>query len=204
MRVARAFTLIEVAVVLAILGLAATLAVPVFRDFAAHYRAAEAFRSAWRAVGNGRALAQRENIPVRVSFLPSSIVIEKANCARPDNGQADPECDDPVTVESIRRPVTGFGSARTTPLVGVKVTSVQTLDAAGAVTATSGPGTSGAAVVFCPSSDNYFRDSTTSVPLCGSQALSSKELKVILQASGETQHVRVRSALGAVDLVAGG
>ena len=73
------------------------------------------------------------------------------------------------------------------------------------MTSTVRGGEVGAFLIFCASSESYYREDTpAALPVCGTGNLVSAEAKIILKAQGETQHVRVRRALGAIDLKAGG
>lgn len=194
MRLLRAFSLIEAMVVVGIVGIGASMAMPAFNSFVAHARAQETFRSALKAVADGRALAQRTNGPVRVTILAKSIVIEQPIMKNNDT-------------TSVRRSVMGYdnASARTIPIDGGTFESIQFLDAVGAVTSTVRGGEVGAFLIFCASSESYYREDTpAALPVCGTGNLASAEAKIILKAQGETQHVRVRRALGAIDLKAGG
>ncbi len=178
--------------VVAIVGLLAGLAVPNLQGMVDHFRAAESFRQALAAVTAARSLAQRTNAPVRLRVNPDSIAIETATVSG--------------TAESVRRTVTGFTTVRSVPLTGGTFTQMQRLGADGLPTgAAVVAGNAAATVTFCPSSDAYFRNNDAdATPVCGLGNLASTSAKIVIVARGETQHVRVRRALGSVDLRSGG
>jgi prepilin-type N-terminal cleavage/methylation domain-containing protein len=188
----RGFSLIEAMVVVSILGIGASLAVPAFRDMAAHYRAAETFRQSLSAVTAARSLAQRTNAPVRLRVDPAGIAIETAVVAG--------------TAESVRRTVTGYTPVRTIGIQGGRFTALQAVTSAGvAIGSPVVAGNAGATLIFCPSSDAYFRNNDAeATPVCGLGNLASGDAKIIVTSNAETQHVRIRRALGAVDLRSGG
>jgi type IV fimbrial biogenesis protein FimT len=186
----RAFTLIEVMVVVAIAGILAILAVPSFQEMAVHYRAQEDARAVLMAMTRARALAQRENMPVRLVVQPDTAVYQTARFAG-----LTPE----AVAASVRRNVTSFEDHSDTKLPAtVKMTRIQYI-VNGAVTSTvdAGPG---AVLIFCSSSDSYFRDATTKEPVCRIGDLTSDSARIQFEVLGKQFHIRVNGALGSVDL----
>jgi prepilin-type N-terminal cleavage/methylation domain-containing protein len=189
---ARGFSLIEVTIVVVILGIGASLAIPGFRSLITHYRAAESFRQALAAVTAARSLSQRSNAPVRLRVQPNGIEVQTATISG--------------APESVRRTVTGYTTTRTVPITDATFTVLQPLTSAGLASgAALSAGSATATLTFCPSSDAYYRNNDAdATPVCGLGNLASSEAKIVVTAQGETQHVRVRRALGAVDLRSGG
>lgn len=186
----RAFTLIEVMVVVAIAGLLVTLAVPSFQDLAAHYRSQEDARAVLNAVTRARALAQRENVPVRLVLQPDAAVYEVADFGG-------------LTVEqvaaSVRRRVTGFKVRDQTPFPStVRATRLDTI-VNSAVTGGADAGAD-ATLIFCASSDTYFRHAADGQPVCGVGDLTSASARLQFEVLGKSFHIAINSALGSVNL----
>jgi prepilin-type N-terminal cleavage/methylation domain-containing protein len=186
----RAFTLIEVMVVVAIAGLLAFLAVPSFQEMAVHYRSQEDARAVLMAMTKARALAQRENVPVRLVTTANTAIFQIAQF-----GALTPE----QIAASVRRNVTGWTNRDQSALPKTAtVTSLEYIEN-GAVTSTQAPGAN-ATLVFCPSSDSYFRDATTGNSVCRVGDLTSDSARIQFQVLGKAFHIRVNGALGTVDL----
>jgi type II secretory pathway pseudopilin PulG len=177
-------------VVVAIAGLLAVLAVPSFQDMAVHYRSQEDARAVLNAITRARALAQRENVPVRLVFQPDAAVFEVA-----DFGGLTPE----QVAASVRRRVTGYTIRdRTAFPATARGTVLQTVEN-GAVTGQTAAGPS-ATLIFCSSSDTYFRDATTGRSVCREGDLTSDSARLQFEVLGRRFHVAVNGALGAVNL----
>lgn len=190
----RAVTLIEVMVVVAIAGLLAFMAAPSFQDMAVSYRAQEDARGVLMAMTRARALAQRENVPVRLTVTTTAAVYEIAQF-----GALTPE----QVASSVRRGVTAFTEhSRTALPKSATMTSVQVVTN-GTVTSTANVGSSGSAITFCPSSDSYFRHDATGVPVCTVGDLTSASGRIQFTVLGKPFHIRVNGALGSVDLKRG-
>jgi type IV fimbrial biogenesis protein FimT len=187
---ARAFTLIEAMVVVAIAGILAILAVPSFQEMAVHYRAQEDARAVLMAMTRARALAQRENSPVRLVLQPDTAMYQTARF-----GGLTPE----EVAASVRRSVTSFEDHSKTALPATaRVTRIEYVEN-GAVTSTV-PAGPNAVLTFCSSSDSYFRDATTNDPVCRIGDLTSASARIQFEVLGQQFHVRVNGALGSVDL----
>ena len=185
----RAFTLIEVMIVVAIAGILATLAVPSFQSMAEHYRSAEGSRAALAAVTAARALAQRRNTPVQLTVLADKVILSVPVFAEPP--------------ESIRKNVTGFTAERTINLPkDVLIQRLELLDGSNAVTATKTPGAA-ATLIFCATSDSYYRNSTDLKPLCGAGNMTSSQARVVLKGLDHAYRIEVSAPLGTVDLKGG-
>jgi prepilin-type N-terminal cleavage/methylation domain-containing protein len=186
----RAFTLIEVMVVVAIAGILAILAVPSFQEMAVHYRAQEDARAVLMAMTKARGLAQRENVPARLVITEDTATIQIARF-----GTLTPE----QVAASVRRNVTDWEDRDQSALPStVKVTKIQYVENGG-VTSAVAPGDT-ATLVFCPSSDTYFRDARTKAPVCGIGDLASSSARIQFEVLGEQHHIAVNSALGSVNL----
>lgn len=172
--------------VVAILGLLAALAVPNLTDMARHYRGVEASRVALAAFSQGRALSQRENLPVELAILSNSVETRIGVPSATFNP------------ESARRSLDSFALERAVAMPGVKVLRVETLVGA-VVTATEAPGAT-TVVRFCPGSDGYFRIGATEAPVCTTGDLASRSVRVVFEANGETFNIRLRAPLAAIDL----
>jgi len=176
--------------VVGILGIGAAIAVPSFQSLSLHYRASESFRNALMVVNQGRALSQRKNLPVRVDFAAASAQISVAEVTG--------------TAESVRKTVNSYGALeanrRTLSLGGAKVEKVTFLNGDGSDGTSVNPGAESAFVVFCPSSDNYYRNASDQQPACGIGNLVSASVRIDLAVGTEKSSVIVNRALGAVDL----
>ena len=186
----RAFSLLELMVVVAILGVIASLAVPNIQKSVGHYRAVGNAREVLAAVTAARGLAQRDNAPVELSLAPTIVNISRADFTG--------------TAAEVRKTVTGFSRTRPITLPGdSKILRLENLGPTGAVASTvTLPAT--ATVRFCSTSDTYFRDSTAAAnPICGSGNLTSGTVRIVFTSQGETWNVKVNAALGNVELKAG-
>lgn len=186
----RAFSMLELMVVVAILGVVASMAVPNIQKSVGHYRAVGNAREVLAAVTSARGLAQRDNAPVQVSFAPKTVTIARADFS---GGAAE-----------VRKTVTGFSHDRVVNLPGdTKIVRLENLTTAGGVTSTvTLPGA--ASLRFCSTSDNYYRDNTPAAnPLCGAGNLTSGNVRVVFTSEGETWNVRINAALGNIELKAG-
>lgn len=186
----RAFSMLELMVVVAILGVIASLAVPNIQKSIGHYRAVGNAREVLASVTAGRGLAQRDNAPVQVAFAAKTITIQRADVTG--------------TAAEVRKTVTGFSRNRVINLPGdTKLLRMENLNTSGAVTSTvTMPAT--ATVRFCSSSDTYFRDNTAGAnPICGAGNITSGTVRVVFTSEGETWNVKVNAALGNVELKAG-
>jgi prepilin-type N-terminal cleavage/methylation domain-containing protein len=190
----RAVTLIEVMVVVAIAGILAFLAVPSFQDMAVTYRSQEDARAVLMHMTRARALAQRENIPVKLVIGPTSVSYQTARF-----GNLTPE----QLASSVRRDVTGFAEIENKVMPkAATVTAVQFITN-GAVTSTATPGQAGAEIIFCASSDTYFRHAVGGAPVCNIGDLTSASARIQFSVLNKPFHVRVNSALGSVNLKRG-
>lgn len=184
---ARAFSLIEAMVVVAIIGLLAALAVPNLTPLATHYRALEGARSVLAAVNQGRGLAQRHNAPVEVFIEADRLTLRNAVLADDQNPDA------------IRKIVTSWADDRVihfgddATVTGLELT-------ANGVTTTPRPGQANATFRFCPSSDTYFRVGAAQTPVCGVGNVTSHAVRLTTALHGQRFVVEVRAALGAIDL----
>jgi len=186
----RAFTLIEVMVVVAIAGTLAVLAVPSFQEMALHYRAQEDARAVLMAMTRARALAHRENSPVRLVVKSDAAVYQTARF-----GGLTPE----QVAASVRRSVTSFEDHSSTALPAtVRMTKIEYVEN-GAVTSAAEAGPD-AMLTFCSSSDSYFRDAKTTDPVCRIGDLTSASARIQFEVLGQQFHIRVNGALGSVDL----
>lgn len=185
----RAFTLLELMVVIAIAGIIATLAVPSFQSMAQHYRGLEASRAALAAVSEGRALAQRSNEPVQVRLEAKRVVLSKAIYAE--------------SADVVRKNVTSFEEVRVVALPSdVKVTKLEYLTGTGAVGSSVLAGAD-ATFIFCASSDSYFRFKTSGAPVCGIGNLASSMARIVLKGVDGDHNIRVNAALGSLDIKSG-
>ena len=189
-RRSKAFTLLEVMIVVAIAGLLAVLAVPSFQEMAVHYRAQEDARAVLMAMTKARGLAQRENVPVRLVFEPDAAVLEVADFGGLTTEQV---------AASVRRRVTGYTVRdRTAFPATARGTVLQTVEN-GAVTDETAAGPS-ATLIFCSSSDAYFRDATTGRSVCREGDLTSDSARLQFEVLGQRFHIAVNGALGGVNL----
>jgi prepilin-type N-terminal cleavage/methylation domain-containing protein len=185
----RAFSLIEVMIVVAIAGILASVAVPSFRSMAEHYRSAEASRAALAAVTAARALAQRRNTPVELTVFSDKVVLSVPVFAE--------------APESIRKNVTSFNEQRTIALPrDVTVERLELLDDANVVSATRTPGAA-AKLVFCATSDSYYRNSADQKPLCSAGNITSSRARIVLKGLDHAYRIEVSAALGTVELKGG-
>ncbi len=185
----RAFSLIEVMVVVAIAGILATLAVPSFQSMADHYRSAEGSRAALAAVTAARALAQRRNTPVQLTLLSDKVILSVPVFAE--------------APESIRKNVTSFTPDRTIALPkDVVIERLELLNDSNAVSSTKTPGTT-ATLIFCAASDSYYRNSADQTPLCGAGNMTSSQARIVLQGIDHAYRLEVSAPLGTIDLKGG-
>ena len=184
---ARAFSLIEAMVVVAIVGLLAALAVPNLSPLATHYRALEGARSVLAAVNQGRGLAQRNNAPVEVFVEADRLTLRTAVLADDQNPDA------------IRKIVTSWADDRVIHF-GDDI-GVTALELSGnGTTTTVPPGQATATFRFCPSSDTYYRVGTAQTPVCGVGNVASHSVRLTTALQEQRFVVEVRAALGAIDL----
>jgi prepilin-type N-terminal cleavage/methylation domain-containing protein len=185
----RAFSLVEVMIVVAIAGILATLAVPLFQSMAEHYRSAEGSRAALAAVTAARALAQRRNTPVQLTVLSDRVILSVPVFAE--------------APESIRKNVTAFTAERTIILPNeVTIERLELLNDANAVSATKTPNTA-ATLIFCATSDSYYRNSADLKPLCSAGNMTSSRARIVLKGLDHAYRIEVSAALGTVDLKGG-
>jgi prepilin-type N-terminal cleavage/methylation domain-containing protein len=185
--VARAFSLIEAMVVVAIVGILAALAVPNLTPMATHYRALEGARSVLAAVNQGRGLAQRNNAPVEVFVEADRLTLRTA------------VVDDNANPDAIRKIVTGWADDRVIHFGDDGRVTDLALTANGATT-TVQPGQATAVFRFCPSSDTYYRIGAAQAPVCGVGNVTSHAVRLTTALHGQRFIVEVRAALGAIDL----
>lgn len=184
---ARAFSLIEAMVVVAIVGLLAALAVPNLTPLATHYRALEGARSVLAAVNQGRGLAQRHNAPVEVFVEADRLTLRSA------------VIDENANPDAIRKIVTSWADDRVIHFgEGVRVTGLELI--ADGTTTTPQPGQATATFRFCPSSDTYYRVGVAQTPVCGVGNVTSHTVRLTTALQGQRFLVEVRAALGAIDL----
>lgn len=177
-------------VVLAIVGIIATLAIPSFQSMVHNYRGMEASRIALAAVAEGRALAQRGNAPVRVRIEAKQVVLSTATFVE--------------AADSVRKNVTGYTDARVIPLPSdVRLTRLELLGPTGAITSTFAAGSVGAVLVFCSSNDSYFRESPGGAPVCGIGNLASSTSRIVMKAVDGEHNIRVNAPLGSLDVKSG-
>lgn len=184
---ARAFSLIEAMVVVAIVGVLAALAVPNLSPMVTHYRALEGARSVLAAVNQGRGLAQRNNAPVEVFVEADRLTLRTA------------VVDENANPDAIRKIVTSWADDRVihfgeqARVTGLELTNNGT-------TTTPQPGQATATFRFCPSSDTYYRVGAAQTPVCGVGNVSSHAVRLTTALHGQRFVVEVRPALGAIDL----
>jgi prepilin-type N-terminal cleavage/methylation domain-containing protein len=188
----RGVTLLEVTIVLAIAGILASLAAPSFQAMAIHYRAQEGARGVLMAMTRARALAQRENVPARLVIRSTEAVVQLATFGSLSAEQV---------ASTTRRNVVAFADQSTLALPpDATVTTLQLLAGDGSVASTVAAGAAGATLVFCASSDSYYRDASTTQPVCGIGDLSSSSARIQFTVLGQPFHIKVNAALGSVDL----
>ena len=175
---ARGFTLIEAIIVVAIIGIVASLAVPSMLTLSQKYHGIESARSMLYAVSQARAYSQKRGEPFRILIQPSSITIQKSLLSG--------------NVTDLVRTISGFEDFRTIGLGDAVASSVVVNGTAEA------PGTAAAAVTFCASGDGHFV--TASGPVCKVGDLASSEASVKFKVGGEAFQIDVSAPLGTIDL----
>lgn len=188
----RGFSFVELMAVVAIVGLLASLAVPNLTQMAQHYRAVEASRELLAAVSQGRAIAQRNNIPVELAFFADHVEIRQGVLGA--TALANPD--------APRRVIDAFGADNRSLNVGATLLRVETLTGS-SITATTPVGVAAAAIRFCPASDGYFRIGVAELPVCSPGDLASQTARVVFTSNGETFNIRVSAPLAAMELKQG-
>ena len=168
-----------------IVGILAVMAVPNLTTMARHYRSIEDARAALSSVTQARALSQRDNMPVQLTFFDDHIELRLAQTTSP--------------VDAVRKLITFPGVATRSVTIGdARITHVELM--AGGATVDVTPG-AGATMNFCPSSDAYFR--VGPAPACTTGNLTSHRAIIHLTSKSETFRILVNPALAAVDLQQG-
>lgn len=173
-RPARGFTLLELAVVLAIAGVLAGLALPSIVTLVRGYQSRELAVEVLVAFREARVAAQKENKPIRLRLSGSALVIE------------DPTYTDGTNAQSLVRAVdpSAWTAARTFPLGDVSWSAP-----------TSTALTAG--LVFCPTSRGTYRETTISgTRLCGLGDLTSQTLNVRYTVMGKSYDIELLAAVG--------
>ena len=77
-RRARGFSMIELLVVLSLIGITASLAIPSLSQVARTYRSSDQANELLNAVRAARSLAQKTNAPVRLTAAPGQMILSRA------------------------------------------------------------------------------------------------------------------------------
>ena len=184
------FSLLEVMVVVAIVGILSTIAVPNLGKMAVHFRGVEAARAMHAACTQPRARSQRDNAPVKMAVFSDRL---ETLVAVPTVASQ--------KVSSIRKTIDRFETVSTTfRPPDARILRLELINSSGAVTEKQLPGA--ASLMFCPSSDSYWRLSGGET-VCPVGDLVSSSAKIVFTAAGEFYHIRIRAAMAAIDMKPG-
>jgi prepilin-type N-terminal cleavage/methylation domain-containing protein len=184
------FSLLEVMVVVAIVGILSTIAVPNLGKMAVHFRGVEAARAVHAASTLPRGRSQRDNAPVRMAIFSDRL---ETQVAVPTVATQ--------KVSSIRKIIDRFDTVSTSFLPpDAQIVRLELVNGSGVVTEKQLPGA--ASLTFCPSSDSYWRLSGGGT-VCPVGDLVSSSAKIVFTAAGELYHIRIRAAMAAVDMKPG-
>lgn len=182
---AKGFTILELLVVVAIVGVLAGLAVSTLSDLAVQAGAKDDARRVHFALATARTLAHRRNEPVLVELKPSGIELLVPDFPPPPHG--------------FLMTVPGWKVDRTLPLpASVRLVAGGGLEPGGRV-------------AFCPSGEYRFLDGRGDVspaglggPVCPVGDMASRSGRLRMTARGQPFAVEVRAPLSSIELKAGG
>lgn len=181
---ARGMTLVELASVLAVVGVMASLATPSLMEVARIYRAEEGARFVVSAFSQARGLAQQENAPIVVEIGERAITLSRGDYGPPPHGFL-------MTAQ-------GFVVDRAIPFPD----EVYLLN--------GGSLGVGSRIAFCPSGEYRFLDGTGAIapggagsPLCGFGDLASTSGSLGFLSALKEFHLELRAPLAHLRVVAG-
>jgi prepilin-type N-terminal cleavage/methylation domain-containing protein len=196
MKRSRAFTLLEIMVVLAIVGIFAAMAIPSMVELTRGYRANEAARQTLAYLNEARMRSQRNNAPVQMTMkytaLPSpGVSVIELRDAVVESGAV------PLAeVTSVRRNIKFPAAASVTHVIDTRFIEV---NVGGTIT----PATSSPTLIFCPTTDGYFRLGTTNTAACNVGDLASATGAVRFRFGSKFYFAKVTSAIGQLELRSG-